>query len=137
MLPRVMATRRIEANQEMTLANGLKIITTRIPMLGENNELMGAFAVFKDITEVVSLAEEITNLKDIQTMPQAIIQSSEEAISVVDEDGKGILINPAYSRLTGLKEEEVIGKPATADISEGESVHMKVLQSRRAMRGWP
>ncbi|KAF0818462.1 Transcriptional regulator BkdR of isoleucine and valine catabolism operon [Bacillus sp. ZZV12-4809] len=135
MLPRVMATRRIEANQEMTLANGLKIITTRIPMLGENNELMGAFAVFKDITEVVSLAEEITNLKDIQTMLQAIIQSSEEAISVVDEDGKGILINPAYSRLTGLKEEEVIGKPATADISEGESVHMKVLQSRRAMRG--
>ncbi|WP_394579845.1 sigma 54-interacting transcriptional regulator [Cytobacillus firmus] len=135
MLPRVMATRRIEANQEMTLANGLKIITTRIPMLGENNELMGAFAVFKDITEVVSLAEEITNLKDIQTMLQAIIQSSEEAISVVDENGKGILINPAYSRLTGLKEEKVIGKPATADISEGESVHMKVLQTRRAMRG--
>jgi PAS domain S-box-containing protein len=135
MLPRVMATRRIEANQEMTLANGLKIITTRIPMLGENNELMGAFAVFKDITEVVSLAEEITNLKDIQTMLQAIIQSSEEAISVVDENGKGILINPAYSRLTGLEEEKVIGKPATADISEGESVHMKVLQTRRAMRG--
>ncbi|AND41368.1 MULTISPECIES: sigma-54-dependent Fis family transcriptional regulator [Cytobacillus] len=135
MLPRVMATRRIEANQEMTLANGLKIITTRIPMLGENNELMGAFAVFKDITEVVSLAEEITNLKEIQTMLQAIIQSSEEAISVVDENGKGILINPAYSRLTGLEEEKVIGKPATADISEGESVHMKVLQTRRAMRG--
>lgn len=135
MLPRVMATRRIEANQEMTLANGLKIITTRIPMLGENNELMGAFAVFKDITEVVSLAEEITNLKDIQTMLQAIIQSSEEAISVVDENGEGILINPAYSRLTGLEEEKVIGKPATADISEGESVHMKVLQTRRAMRG--
>ena len=135
MLPRVMATRRIEANQEMTLANGLKIITTRIPMLGENNELMGAFAVFKDITEVVSLAEEITNLKEIQTMLQAIIQSSEEAISVVDENGEGILINPAYSRLTGLEEEKVIGKPATADISEGESVHMKVLQTRRAMRG--
>ncbi|KON87112.1 ATPase AAA [Sporosarcina globispora] len=135
MLPRVMETRRFEANQEMTLANGLKIITTRIPMLGENNELMGAFAVFKDITEVVSLAEEITNLKEIQTMLQAIIQSSDEAISVVDENGKGILINPAYSRLTGLEEEKVIGKPATADISEGESVHMKVLKTRRAMRG--
>jgi PAS domain S-box-containing protein len=104
-------------------------------MLGENNELMGAFAVFKDITEVVTLAEEITDLKEIQTMLQAIIQSSEEAISVVDENGKGILINPAYSRLTGLKEEEVIGQPATTDISEGESVHMKVLQTRRAMRG--
>jgi PAS domain S-box-containing protein len=135
LLPRVLETRRVEVNQEMILENGLKIITTRIPMLGENNELMGAFAVFKDITEVVTLAEEITDLKEIQTMLQAIIQSSEEAISVVDENGKGILINPAYSRLTGLKEEEVIGQPATTDISEGESVHMKVLQTRRAMRG--
>lgn len=134
-LPRILETRRPEANQEMILGNGLKIITTRIPMIGENNELIGAFAVFKDITEVVTLAEEITDLKEIQTMLQAIIQSSEEAISVVDENGKGLLINPAYSRLTGLKEEEIIGKPATADISEGESVHMKVLQTRRAVRG--
>lgn len=134
-LPRVLETRRTYANQELVLNNGVKIITTRIPMVGENNELIGAFAVFKDITEVMNLAEEITNLKEIQTMLQAIIQSSDEAISVVDENGRGILINPAYSRITGLSEDEVIGKPATADISEGESVHMKVLQTRRAVRG--
>ncbi|MBY0122456.1 sigma 54-interacting transcriptional regulator [Bacillus sp. S/N-304-OC-R1] len=134
-LPRVLETRRTYANQELVLNNGVKIITTRVPMVTENNELIGAFAVFKDITEVMNLAEEITNLKEIQTMLQAIIQSSDEAISVVDENGRGILINPAYSRITGLSEEEVIGKPATADISEGESVHMKVLQTRRAVRG--
>lgn len=134
-LKRVMKTRRIEANQELILNNGLKVITTRIPMIGEKNELLGAFSVFKDITEVMNLAEEITNLKEIQTMLQAIIQSSDEAISVVDENGKGLLINPAYSRITGLSEEEIIGKPATTDISEGESVHMKVLQTRRAVRG--
>ncbi|MEH7391150.1 sigma 54-interacting transcriptional regulator [Bacillus sp. JJ1503] len=134
-LPRVLETRRTYANQELVLNNGVKIITTRIPMVGENNELIGAFAVFKDITEVMNLAEEITNLKEIQTMLQAIIHSSDEAISVVDENGRGLLINPAYSRITGLREDEVIGKPATADISEGESVHMKVLQTRRAVRG--
>ncbi|MED3551101.1 sigma 54-interacting transcriptional regulator [Cytobacillus praedii] len=134
-LKRVMKTRRIEANQELILNNGLKVITTRIPMIGEKNELLGAFSVFKDITEVMNLAEEITDLKEIQTMLQAIIQSSDEAISVVDENGKGLLINPAYSRITGLSEDEVLGKPATTDISEGESVHMKVLQTRRAVRG--
>jgi PAS domain S-box-containing protein len=136
-LPRVLETRRIEANQEALLSNGLKIITTRIPIIDEDGELIGACSVFKDITEVVNLAEELTNLKEIQTMLQAIIQSSDEAISVVDEEGRGILINPAYSRITGLTEEEVIGKPATADISEGESVHMRVLQTRRAVRGVP
>ncbi|PLS15320.1 sigma-54-dependent Fis family transcriptional regulator [Bacillus sp. M6-12] len=134
-LPHVMRKKRIEANQEQVLANGMKIITTRIPMLGEHGEVYGAFAVFKDITQVVDLAEEITNLKEIQTMLQAIIQSSDDAISVVDELGHGILINPAYTRITGLTEEEVIGKPATTDIYEGESMHMQVLQTRRPVRG--
>jgi PAS domain S-box-containing protein len=134
-LPRVLQSRRAETNQEQLLENGLKIITTRIPMIDENDQLIGAFAVFKDITEVVNLAEEVTNLKEIQTMLEAIIHSSDDAISVVDEKGRGILINPAYTRITGLTEEQVIGKPATADISEGESIHMKVLQTRRAVRG--
>jgi PAS domain S-box-containing protein len=134
-LPHILETRRMEPNQEMVLGNGKKIITTRIPIIEENGTLIGAFAVFKDITEAVNLAEEITDLKEIQTMLQAIIHSSDDAISVVDEHGRGILINPAYTRITGLTKEQVIGQPATADISEGESMHMKVLQTRRAVRG--
>lgn len=134
-LPRILNSRKVEMNQELVLENGSKIITTRIPIVDENDQLIGAFSVFKDITDVVNLAEEITNLKEIQTMLQAIINSSDEAISVVDEDGRGIMINPAYTRITGLSQEQVIGQPATADISEGESMHMKVLKTRRAVRG--
>lgn len=134
-LSRILNTREVERNQEQVLENGSKIITTRIPMIDEAGNLLGALSLFKDITEVVNLAEEVTNLQGIQMMLEAIIQSSEEAISVVDEKGRGILINRAYTRMTGLTEEQVIGKPATADISEGESMHMKVLQTRRAVRG--
>lgn len=134
-LPRILKTRKIEANQELVLKNGIRVITTRIPMIDEKNQLIGAFAVFKDKTELMDLALEITNLNEIKTMLQAIIQSSDEAISVVDEHGNGIMINPAYTRLTGLSEEQVIGQPANADISEGESMHMKVLQTRRPVRG--
>jgi PAS domain S-box-containing protein len=134
-LPRVIRTKKIEMHQELILRNGLKIIATRMPMVDDKGELLGAIAVFRDITEVVELAEEITNLKEIQTMLQAIIQSSDDAISVVDEKGKGILINPAYTRITGMTQERVIGQPATADISEGESVHLKVLQTKKPVRG--
>ncbi len=134
-LPAVLETRRIDTNQELLLENGLRIITTRIPVIDDHGHLMGAFCVFKDISEILTLAEEVTNLKDIQTMLNAIIQSSDDAISVVDENGKGLIINPAYTRITGLTKEQVIGKPATADISEGESIHMKVLQTRRPVRG--
>ncbi|MEY8347711.1 sigma 54-interacting transcriptional regulator [Bacillus cereus] len=134
-LLRIIRTKQIEVNHELTLGNGKKIITTRIPILKEDGEVQGAFAIFKDITEVVDLAEEVTDLKEIQTLLEAIIHSSEEAISVVDEKGRGLVINPAYTKLTGLNEDDIIGKPATTDIVEGESMHMKVLRTRRAVRG--
>ncbi|QHT47104.1 sigma-54-dependent Fis family transcriptional regulator [Bacillus sp. SB49] len=134
-LPRILASRKKELNQQLELENGKKVITTRIPMIGQDQKVIGAFAVFQDITEVVDLAEEVTNLKEIQTMLEAIIHSSDEAISVVDENGSGLMINPAYTRITGLSEEEIVGKPATVDIAEGESMHMKVLRTRRPVRG--
>ncbi|WP_404452961.1 sigma 54-interacting transcriptional regulator [Virgibacillus necropolis] len=134
-LPLVLQSRRREVNQKLILENDKKIITTRIPIINSDDQLVGAFAVFKDITEVVNLAEENTDLKEIKIMLEAIIQSSDEAITVVDEDGIGLMINPAYTRITGLSKTDIIGKPATVDISEGESMHMKVLQTRRPVRG--
>jgi PAS domain S-box-containing protein len=65
----------------------------------------------------------------------AIINSTQDAISVVDEQGQGILINPAYTQLTGLTAEEVLGKPATVDIAVGESMHMQVLKTGKAVKG--
>lgn len=134
-LSHVLRSQRKELNQKTILDNGKKVIASRIPIINKTGDLVGAFAVFKDITEVVQLAEENTDLNEIKTMLEAIIKSSDEAISVVDENGNGLIINPAYTRLTGLTEDEVIGKPATVDISEGDSVHLKVLKTRRAVRG--
>lgn len=83
------------------------------------------------------LASEVTTLRDVQTLLQAIIQSTQDAISVVDAQGRGILINPAYTRLTGLRPEQVIGQPANVDIAEGESMHLQVLRTRKAVKNVP
>ena len=87
MLPRVLRTRTIESNQEVILENDLKVISTRIPIIENNGLLIGAFSVFKDISEAVHMAEQITDLKEIETKLKAIFYSSDEAISVVDEEG--------------------------------------------------
>ncbi|MBK3494068.1 sigma 54-interacting transcriptional regulator [Viridibacillus sp. YIM B01967] len=134
-LPRVYESGIAEINQELKLTNEKEIVASRFPMIDGKGNRIGAFAVFKDISEVVNLAEEITNLKEIQMMLEAIIQSSDDAISVVDEKGRGILVNPAYTRITGLQPEEILGKPATIDISEGESMHLKVLRTKKPIRG--
>jgi PAS domain S-box-containing protein len=133
----VLKTGLAELNREQEVGKGQRIITNRVPILDQDGSVGGAVAVFRDITEMTALAEEITDLKDVQSLLQAIIQSSNDAISVVDLNGNGLMINPAYTRLTGLSEEDVLGKPADVDISEGQSMHMQVLRTGRPVRGVP
>ncbi|QXM06648.1 sigma-54 interaction domain-containing protein [Crassaminicella indica] len=128
-LPLILKTGKSELNKKQPLGD-ISIVTNRMPVKDDSGKIIGAVAVFRDITEVKELAEEITNLKEMQSMLQAIFHSTEDAISVVDEKGIGVMINPAYTRLTGLKEEEIIGEVCTVDIAEGESIHLKVLNTK-------
>ncbi|MEW5783822.1 MAG: sigma 54-interacting transcriptional regulator [Bacillota bacterium] len=66
---------------------------------------------------------------------QAIIDSLSDAVSVVDENGMGLMFNRAYTQLTGLNEDQVLQQPATVDIAEGESVHFKVLKTGKPVKG--
>ncbi|MCR1287827.1 sigma-54 interaction domain-containing protein [Shouchella clausii] len=133
-LPRVIETQQPEYNQLHEFDNGTVIVTTRVPLIF-GGACSGAIAVFKDVTEATQLAEQVTDLRSIQTMLEAIINSSNDAISVVDENGTGLMVNPAYTKLTGLNSDQIIGQPATADISEGESIHMQVLRTKKPVRG--
>jgi PAS domain S-box-containing protein len=90
--------------------------------------------VFRDITDIVTLAEEITDLKEVRGMLEAIFDATQDAISVVDHNGVGVMINPAYTRVTGFTEKDVVGKPCTVDITEDDSVHLKVLSSRKPIK---
>jgi len=132
-LPFVLETGAYELNREQDLGN-IKIVTNRMPVIDDFGKIVGAVAVFRDITDVLCLAEEITDLKRIKSMLEAIFNATEDAISVVDENGINIMINPAYTRLTGLKSEDIIGKVATADIAQGKSIHMEVLKSKNVIR---
>ncbi|GAA0351155.1 sigma 54-interacting transcriptional regulator [Bacillus horti] len=131
----VLQTGQSEINHEQYLINDTKIITNRVPVINDDGEVTGAVAVFRDVTDIKVLTEEVTELKQAQSLLEAIINSSDDAISVVDEHGLGLLVNPAYTRLIGLQPEDIIGQPADVDISEGESMHMKVLRTGKAIRG--
>ncbi|MDD3850403.1 MAG: sigma 54-interacting transcriptional regulator [Firmicutes bacterium] len=132
-LPYVLETGKAELNREQPLRS-TSIITNRMPVRDEQGNVIGAVAVFRDISEIKQLAEQITNLKEIQSMLEAIFNSTQDAISVVDQHGMGVMVNPAYTRLTGLSGKDVIGKPATVDIAEGESIHFKVLENRKPIK---
>src|SRR5699024_7307736 len=134
-LPKVLQHQEKEVNEPLVLNNGTKIVSTRIPLINEQQHLIGAFAIFKDSQEILRLAEENTDLKEVKTMLEAIINSTDEELSVDDEHGASIMIDPADNGITGLRDKAVIGKAATVDIYGGESMDFVVLDTRGPVSG--
>ncbi len=132
-LPVVLATGEPELNQQQNVG-ATAIITSRVPLKDDAGRIIGAAAVFRDVSEIRALAEQVSGLWSARNLLAAVIDATEDAISVADEKGNTIIVNSAYTRLTGLPREAVLNKPVTVDIAEGESMHLQILRTGKPVR---
>ncbi len=132
-LPSVLKTGLSELHQLLQLGD-ITVISNRFPVI-VNKEIVGAVAILRNVTKIKKLNQEIADLKEKRAWLEAILYATNDAITVVNEKGNGILINPAYIKITGLTEADVIDKPASVAVTGGESMHLKVLQTRQQVRG--
>jgi len=132
-LPDVLESGRDELNRHQDVG-ATTIITSRRVVRGPDGRPEGAVAIFRDVGEVQALAAEVRALQDLRELSEAIVRCSQEAISVADERGNTVMVNPAYTALMGLTEEQVLNRPVTVDIAEGESVHLRVLRTRKPIK---
>ncbi|MBO0962307.1 sigma 54-interacting transcriptional regulator [Neobacillus sp. MM2021_6] len=93
----------------------------------------------KCTNENMSMSEktklDCVNKSDMETILLSIFQSSYDGIYVADNNGVGMMVNSAYSRITGVKSQELLGKNMMTVVKEGlvsESVTMKVLEEKTA-----
>lgn len=132
-LPGILADGHSELDQTLTW-QGVTIVTSRYPIRDEGGAVHGAAAVFRDISELQRLAEEITNLREVRLLNEAIFQSTQDAISVVDEDCRGVLVNPAYTRVTGLSPGPAAPGTEVA-LADDAEIHRQVLATGQPVHG--
>jgi diguanylate cyclase (GGDEF)-like protein/PAS domain S-box-containing protein len=90
----------------------MPIHVTNSPMRDERNQLIGIIGISTDITEQKK-ATKALGLSDM------VYQAIGEAIIVVRVDGRIVAVNPAFTRLTGYAEAEVVGQPVDVLKPEG------------------
>ncbi len=71
---------------------------------------IGAIAVIHDISTLENITNELEYTKKVKSELDAIIEASFDSIFVTDAKANVISINDAYTRITGIKAEEIIGK---------------------------
>ncbi|MEA1962333.1 MAG: sigma 54-interacting transcriptional regulator [Bacillota bacterium] len=89
--------------------NNRTFLSNRSPIMVDG-KVTGAVAVVQEIAELQSVLDELEYIKQLKTETDAIIDSSFDGIYVTDGSGKTLMINEAYSRITGIKTSEVMGR---------------------------
>ena len=104
-LPEILKTGKAELNKKQPLRDNT-IITNRMPVKDESGKIVGAIAVFREITEIQKLQQEIRNLKYQTITAEIKYWINEKGINLTEEQEE-ILINRMTQRFDEILDEEI------------------------------
>ncbi len=108
-------------------------ITNRSPII-KGGKTIGAVSVFQDISDLEHIASELKASKELNKELNSLIDSVYDGLYITDGKGYTTRINKSYTRITGVKAEEVIGKHMQELVDVGyysQSVTLIVLEKKQ------
>ena len=119
-LRRVLQTRRPEVARRQT-AGGVTLVTNRTPIVVDN-KVIGASALFQDISELERLASELQEYKALREKFTLLLDAVTECICVTNADGSVAFANTAFRQLFGDPPSWKRGGPMARALEAGQSV---------------
>lgn len=116
-LPETLASGKSSFGQKVVYRNK-GFISNVTPVMG-NDQVIGAVAVFQDISEIELISRELSSTKEIKEELLALIDSSFDGIHVTDSEGITLRVNKAFSRITGTAAEDLIGRSMQELVEDG------------------
>ncbi|MFA7467897.1 MAG: sigma 54-interacting transcriptional regulator [Desulfotomaculaceae bacterium] len=108
-----------ECKLSVTYAKGDRTYLTNRSSIYENGQIVGAVAIFQDISEVEQISQELSSVKQLNSKLNLIIESSYDGILLTDRDGCILKANQAHERITGLPSSEIQGRSMSELVQTG------------------
>ena len=99
-------------------------MVNKTPLL-DNGRVVGAIAIFQDITELESIAEEMGTVKRLNQTLRTVLDIGYDALVVVNETGSVVLVNRPFLEFIRLEEETVMFRPIN-EVLENSRLHVVV-----------
>lgn len=121
-----------ESVQEKQKLGHTTIITNRTPIILDNN-IIGAVAVFQDISEIERLSNRLESVMEIKERFGNILNYANDGICMVDEKGIITYSNPEFERIWNLSSASIQGR-YVGDILPSSAI-VKVINTGRKQLG--
>ncbi|MDW7740164.1 MAG: sigma 54-interacting transcriptional regulator [Bacillota bacterium] len=99
-----------------------KTVVNKTPLI-DNGRVIGAIAIFQDLTELELIAEEMSTVKRLNQTLRTVLDIGYDALVVVDEMGKIVLVNRIFLDFIRLEENSVMSRPVN-EILENSRLHV-------------
>lgn len=120
-LPEVLKTGKKQVGVSIVL-NNRRLVTNRSPII-EDNRIVGAVAVFQDITEYEELIDELANERHLREILNTVLEIAYDGIIVTDNKGYITMISNTYKKFLGVEDQDVIGRHCT-EVVENSRMHI-------------
>jgi len=120
-LPEVIETGERQVNMPITIKNK-HFVSSRSPII-QDGKIVGAVAVFQDMTEYEKLIDELASEKHLRETLNTILEIAYDGIVVTDPEGYITMISDTYKRFLGVADQDVIGKHVT-EVIENTRMHI-------------
>ncbi|MEA4925219.1 MAG: sigma 54-interacting transcriptional regulator [Syntrophomonadaceae bacterium] len=110
------------------------IVSNLTPILKDDGGIGGAVAVAQDISDLENISKELTSAREMKEKLDTLLGESLDSFFVADKDGKVINVNKAYTRITGLKAEDILGRSMYELVEKGyysQAATLMVLESHK------
>ncbi|PKM86555.1 MAG: sigma-54-dependent Fis family transcriptional regulator [Firmicutes bacterium HGW-Firmicutes-12] len=97
--------------------------------LFSGNEIIGKLFMFVDVTEVKEVESELREVTAYKKMLEAVLESDNEGIVIVDKEAKILMLNRTYSDFLNVNPEEAVGKHVV-DVIENTRMHQVILNGQ-------
>jgi PAS domain S-box-containing protein len=103
--------------------------TRKVPVRGADGKLLGVLGVARDITE---RKQAVSHLEEARARLQTVMSTIPDLVWLKDADGVYLSCNPAFERLYGASEAEIVGK-TDYDFVDAELADFFRQKDREAM----
>lgn len=113
--------------------NGRTLVSNRTPII-KDGQVIGAISVAQDISDLENISRELDYTKKLIKSLDDVIQTSLDSIFVTDAQARVISVNKAYTKMTGIKAEEILGKSMYELVEKGyynKAASIMVVESKQ------
>ncbi|MBP1761507.1 MAG: putative sigma54 specific transcriptional regulator [Firmicutes bacterium] len=117
-LAEILQSGSIENNRKLEY-KGKILLSNRTPVIDKNNKIKGAVGVVQDISNLENMNRILNDALQTNEQLNAVLKKSLDSLFITDAEGKVLSVNEAYTKITGIKAEDILGKTLYELVEKG------------------